>query len=162
MALLLLGTAPIVPPTRPVYSWSSPCRRLAAADPLPTPSRALERLRQPVPRLSDYTEDAEALAEYLRPGQYTVAVGNPPYITVEDKHLNAKYRALYKTCSGHYSLSVPFVERFFELVRNMDSAGRAGIVGQITVNSFMKREFGNRLIEEYLASTWPVTSSWRA
>jgi len=32
-----------------------------------------------------FTEDAALLAEYLRPGQYTVVVGNPPYITVKDK-----------------------------------------------------------------------------
>src|SRR5215475_11842894 len=100
-----MAGAPLPPPTTPQGRSRSPRRpraqRLAAADPLPTPSRALERLRQSVPRLSDYTEDAEALAEYLRPGQYTVAVGYPPYITVEDKHLNAKYREPYKTCSGH-------------------------------------------------------------
>lgn len=98
-----------------------------------------------------YTEDADALAEYLRPGQYTLAVGNPPYITVKDKYLNGKYRTMYKTCSGLYALSVPFIERFFELVSPKDDAGRAGVVGQITANSFMKREFGKKLIEEYFA-----------
>src|SRR5262249_51666402 len=97
-----------------------------------------------------YTEDAPALAEYLRPGQYTVAVGNPPYITVKDKYLNAKYRELYKTCSGAYALSVPFVERFFQLVRKPEASMPAGFVGQITANSFMKREFGRKLIEEFL------------
>jgi hypothetical protein len=99
-----------------------------------------------------YTEDANALAEYLRPGQYTVAVGNPPYITVKDKFLNAKYRELYKkTCSGQYALSAPFVQRFFQLVRRADQVNRTGIVGQITANSFMKREFGKRVVETYFA-----------
>lgn len=98
-----------------------------------------------------FTEDAALLADYLRPGQYTVAVGNPPYITVKDKVLNLRYRTDYKTCSGKYALSVPFVERFFQLVRERDESGRAGFVGQITANSFMKREFGKKLIEEYLA-----------
>jgi hypothetical protein len=96
-----------------------------------------------------FTEDAALLADYLRPGQYTVAVGNPPYITVKDKVLNERYRQDYKTCSGKYALSVPFVERFFELVRQRDESGRAGFVGQITSNSFMKREFGKKLIEEF-------------
>jgi hypothetical protein len=106
-----------------------------------------------------YTEDAEALADYLRPGQYTVAAGNPPYITVKDKFLNGKYRKLYKkTCSGKYALSVPFAERFFDLVRGKDEAGRAGIVGQITTNSFMKREFGKKFIEDFLAREIELTS----
>jgi hypothetical protein len=99
-----------------------------------------------------FTEDADLLADYLRPSQYTVAVGNPPYITVKDKVLNDRYRKIYKdVCSGKYALSVPFVERFFQLVRRADESGRAGFVGQITANSFMKREFGKKLIEEYLA-----------
>nr|WP_205864212.1 BREX-2 system adenine-specific DNA-methyltransferase PglX [Planosporangium mesophilum] len=99
-----------------------------------------------------YTEDGALLADYLRPGQYTVAVGNPPYITVKDKVLNEVYRQEYKTCSGTYALSVPFVERFFQLVRVREESGRAGFVGQITANSFMKRDFGKKLIEQYLAT----------
>jgi hypothetical protein len=94
-----------------------------------------------------FTEDAGLLAEYLRPGRYTVAVGNPPYVTVKDKVLKERYRKLYETCAGQYALSVPFVERFFELVRQRDESDRAGVVGQITSNSFMKREFGKKLIE---------------
>ena len=99
-----------------------------------------------------YTEDGELLADYLRPGQYTVAVGNPPYITVKDGVLNRRYRDVYRSCSGTYALSVPFLERLFELVRLADKSLRAGFVGQITANSFMKREFGKKLIEEYLAT----------
>jgi len=98
------------------------------------------------------TEDADRLADYLRPGQYTVAVGNPPYVTVKDKTLNERYRGLYPTCAGKYALSVPFIERFFQLVRPDDESGRAGFVGLITANSFMKREFGRKLIEDFLAS----------
>uniref|UniRef100_UPI0026052F42 BREX-2 system adenine-specific DNA-methyltransferase PglX n=1 Tax=uncultured Halomonas sp. TaxID=173971 RepID=UPI0026052F42 len=47
--------------------------------------------------------------------RYHVVVGNPPYITVKDKALNAAYRALYPTCHRQYSLGVPFTERFFDL-----------------------------------------------
>lgn len=100
-----------------------------------------------------FTEDADLLADYLKPGQYTVAVGNPPYITVKDKVLNERYRKDYKTCSGTYALSVPFLERFFDLVRKRGDSGRAGFVGQITANSFMKREFGKKLIEKYFTHT---------
>ncbi|GAA4256553.1 BREX-2 system adenine-specific DNA-methyltransferase PglX [Dactylosporangium darangshiense] len=98
-----------------------------------------------------YTEDAQTLKKLLKPAQYTVAVGNPPYITVKDKYLNDLYRGMYDSCSGKYALSVPFAERFFELVRGSDASGRAGIVGQITSNSFMKREFGKKLITDFFA-----------
>jgi hypothetical protein len=104
-----------------------------------------------------FTEDADILAVYLRPGQYTVAVGNPPYITVKDKVLNERYRQGYKSCSGQWSLSVPFAERFFELTRRQDESGRAGFTGQITANSFMKREFGKRLIEDFLTGAVDLT-----
>ncbi|GAA1575597.1 BREX-2 system adenine-specific DNA-methyltransferase PglX [Dactylosporangium maewongense] len=99
-----------------------------------------------------YTEDAPALKKLLKPAQYTVAVGNPPYITVKDKYLNDLYRDMYDACAGKYALSVPFAERFFQLVRGNDASGRAGIVGQITSNSFMKREFGKKLITEFFAT----------
>ena len=109
-------------------------------------------------------EDAALLRRLLTPGTYDAVVGNPPYITVKDKVLNERYRALYPTCKGKYALSVPFMERFFDLARpgspvpaNDGSASAtggearpAGWVGQITSNSFMKREFGSKLIEEFL------------
>jgi hypothetical protein len=42
-----------------------------------------------------------------------------------------------------YSLSVPFLEQIFLL------ASPGGFTGQITANSFMKREFGKKLIEAF-------------
>ncbi len=84
---------------------------------------------------------------------YHAVVGNPPYITVKDAALNAAYRTRYKTCHMKYSLGVPFTERFFELARRPASADFsqvAGYVGLITANSFMKREFGRKLIEDWL------------
>ena len=90
--------------------------------------------------------------------QYHAVVGNPPYITVKDKALSELYRARYKSCSGKYALSVPFMERFFELAVNGDGTPQhpAGFTGQITSNSFMKREFGKKLIEEYIPR-WDLT-----
>ena len=86
----------------------------------------------------------------LQPSKYDVVVGNPPYITVKDKALNAAYRSFYPTCNGKYSMTVPFMELFFKLAA-LGSDGRpAGWVGQITSNSFMKREFGVPLIEKFL------------
>jgi hypothetical protein len=105
------------------------------------------------------TEDADLLADYLRPGRYTVVVGNPPYITVSDPARNQRYRQLYpQVCYRQYALTVPFAQRFFELARRGDHrGGGAGHVGQITSNSFMKREFGKKLIEEYLAHQVELT-----
>ncbi|MDQ1287211.1 MAG: hypothetical protein QG622_776, partial [Actinomycetota bacterium] len=97
------------------------------------------------------TEDLKALRAILEPGRYDVVVGNPPYITVKDKKLNAAYRPLYPTCKGTYALTVPFLERFFQLAKPAAGDRPAGWAGQITSNSFMKREFGSRLIEDFLS-----------
>ncbi|KRA37888.1 MULTISPECIES: BREX-2 system adenine-specific DNA-methyltransferase PglX [unclassified Nocardioides] len=101
-----------------------------------------------------YFYDGEDLKEYagiLKPGQYHVVVGNPPYITVKDKALNALYRMSYKTAAGKYALSAPFMELFFRLAVRGEQGQGAGFVGQITANSFMKREFGKKLVEEFFA-----------
>ncbi len=80
-----------------------------------------------------WTEDGDLLADYLTPGQYTVVVGNPPYITVKDKALNERYRAVPTTAAGKYAMTVPFAERFFDLAMRGDHDGEgAGWVGQIT------------------------------
>ncbi|MGW8488401.1 BREX-2 system adenine-specific DNA-methyltransferase PglX [Streptomyces sp. NPDC055886] len=91
-------------------------------------------------------------ADLLGRGSYHVVVGNPPYITVKDKQENENYRAAYKeVCAGTYALSVPFAQRLFDLaVRGPGGRlGGGGFVGQITANSFMKREFGKKLIEVF-------------
>ncbi|MFF8881844.1 BREX-2 system adenine-specific DNA-methyltransferase PglX [Streptomyces flaveolus] len=104
------------------------------------------------------TEDVHKYPDILRPGRYHVVVGNPPYITVKDKKLNVLYRELYPACAGKYALSVPFAQRFFELAKRGDAQGRGyGMVGQITANSFMKREFGAKLIEGYFGHAVELT-----
>ena len=83
--------------------------------------------------------------------QYHAVVGNPPYIAVRDAALNAAYRSRYASCHRQYSLGCPFTERFFELAATgADNKRPAGFVGLITAKSFMKREFGLKLIEEVL------------
>lgn len=101
------------------------------------------------------TEDRDELRRILGQ-QYHAVVGNPPYITVKDKALNEAYRSKYGSCSGKYSLSVPFMERFFELAFRGHDGQPAGFVGQITANSFMKREFGAKLIESFIPR-WDLT-----
>ena len=95
---------------------------------------------------------SEDLAEVQRilGRQYHAVVGNPPYIVVKDAALNAAYRRQYASCHRQYSLGVPFTERFFELAVTAAEGSRAGYVGLITANSFMKREFGSKLIEQVL------------
>lgn len=97
------------------------------------------------------SEDLSTYHGILEPGQYHVVVGNPPYITVKDKVLNQAYRTRYKMCSGKYALSVPFMELFFKLTLKGETGQAAGYSGQITANSFMKREFGKKVIETLLA-----------
>ena len=97
---------------------------------------------------------AEDLGDYrgiLTPGLYHAVFGNPPYITVKDPALSMAYRKAYETCHRQYALSVPFMELFFRLARREGPDGGAGYVGQITSNSFMKREFGTKLIENLLS-----------
>ncbi|WP_231995493.1 BREX-2 system adenine-specific DNA-methyltransferase PglX [Mycobacterium sp. 1274756.6] len=95
------------------------------------------------------TEDATVLTAILQ-REHDVVVGNPPYITVKDAALNATYRTLYSSCHRQYALTVPFMELFYRLAHPADGERPAGWVGQITSNSFMKREFGLKLIEQFL------------
>ncbi|WP_405088318.1 BREX-2 system adenine-specific DNA-methyltransferase PglX [Microbispora sp. NBC_01389] len=104
------------------------------------------------------TEDRDDFPGILDEGRYHVVVGNPPYITVKDKKLNQLYRDLYDACSGKYALSVPFAQRFYQLARTAGADGRgSGYVGQITANSFMKREFGKVLIESFFRDKIELT-----
>jgi hypothetical protein len=96
-------------------------------------------------------EDITEYPRILESGRYHVVVGNPPYITVEDPALNHAYRDAFRTCHREYALSVPFMELFFRLAIRGSADRGAGYVGQITSNSFMKREFGSKVIETLLS-----------
>ncbi|MBM0225206.1 BREX-2 system adenine-specific DNA-methyltransferase PglX, partial [Micromonospora sp. ATA51] len=105
------------------------------------------------------TEDVQEHSGILEEGRWHVVVGNPPYITPSDDAANRRYRQAYAdVCHRQYALSVPFAQRFFELAKTPAADGRgAGYVGQITANSFMKREFGKKLIEDFLAHKAELT-----
>lgn len=97
-----------------------------------------------------YASEDLAQVQQILGRQYHAVVGNPPYIVVRDAALNAAYRRRYASCHRQYSLGCPFTERFFELALTGPRFGAAGYVGLITANSFMKREFGSKLIEDVL------------
>ncbi|HEU5155674.1 MAG TPA: BREX-2 system adenine-specific DNA-methyltransferase PglX [Streptosporangiaceae bacterium] len=111
-----------------------------------------------------FTYATEDIGDYksvdlLAANTYHVVVGNPPYITVKDSQENENYRKAYKeVCAGKYALSAPFADRFFFLaVRAGGDRRGAGHVGAITANSFMKREFGKKLIEDFFAQRIDLT-----
>lgn len=95
------------------------------------------------------TEDLPILKRMLRGGQFHAVVANPPYITPKDRQLNERYRKRFKSCHMKYSLAVPFLERIFRLAVSGSEHTGGGYTGQITANSFMKREFGKKLIESF-------------
>ena len=88
-------------------------------------------------------EDPTA-AQHVFGQRYHAVVGNPPYITCKDDALRQAYRSRYESAAGGFALAAPFTERFFELAES------EGFVGLINANSFMKREFGRRLVENVL------------
>lgn len=95
------------------------------------------------------TEDTDAVDAILG-RQYHAVVGNPPYITPKDAAMRDAYREIYDSCHMKYGLGAPFTERFFDLAQQGAQDRPAGYVGLIVANSFMKREFGKKLIEEVL------------
>lgn len=94
-------------------------------------------------------EIREVLRGVLEP-RFHALVANPPYITERDPTRKEYHRTKvgrtrrYVTAYREYSLGAPFTERCFQL------AVPSGLVGLITANNFMKREFGKPLIEEVL------------
>ncbi len=88
-------------------------------------------------------EDLQTVRTLLKPGTYHCVVANPPYIVPKDRKLNDWYRKRFSACHMKYSLAVPFMQQIFAL------AVKYGFTGQITANSFMKREFGKKLIESF-------------
>lgn len=98
-------------------------------------------------------EDVDDFAadRLLESASYHTVVGNPPYITVKDPKQNEYYRKRWSACHQKFQLTVPFAQRIFDLARHPDADGfGAGFTGQITSNAFMKREFGSKLVQEFL------------
>jgi hypothetical protein len=97
-----------------------------------------------------YVAEDTAELDRILGRQYHAVVGNPPYITPKDAAMRDAYREIYTSCHMKYGLGAPFTERFFDLALPGTAEHTAGFVGLIVANSFMKREFGSKLIEEVL------------
>lgn len=93
-----------------------------------------------------------ALRPVLKAG-FQVVVGNPPYIQEKDANKREYHKEKlgkaprYASAFRTYSLGAPFTERMLQL------AAPSGYIGEITADSFMKREFGKALVEQVLART---------
>ena len=94
-------------------------------------------------------ETRDRLRPVLQAG-FHVVIANPPYITESDDLRKAYHKQKvgggqrYVSATGKYSLVCPFIERCFQL------AVPNGRVALIVANSFMKREFGKALVEQFL------------
>lgn len=115
---------------------------------LDTPQQNLSAKAEHRYRHAFAAEDLEATNAILA-RKYAAVVGNPPYITVKDRAISALYRERFASCSGKYALVSPFCERFWALSKPLDMTQRAGFVGLIVADSFMKREFGKKLVEGF-------------
>ena len=118
----------------------------AAAGTGTPPKRGRQAKAEPSDEECDHayaSENLAALKAILRHGQYHAVMANPPYITPKDPGLRNRYRQRFLTCHMKYSLAVPFMEHIYGLCTS------GGFTGQITANSFMKREFGKKLIEQF-------------
>jgi len=125
-------------------------RRQMALD-LETPRENLATAADHAFRHAFAVENLDATQAILA-RKYAVVVGNPPYITVKDRAISALYRERYSSCHGKYALVAPFCQRFWALAKPLDHTLRAGYVGLIVANSYMKREFGKKLVEAFFPS----------
>jgi hypothetical protein len=143
----------------PTFTFSLACGDSLLHGPRAAPSElgtAGNQLLMPFHSLAHHyaAEDLKLLNQLLTPGTYHVVVANPPYISVEDPALRKAYRDRLWACHGKYNLTVPFTQRLFQLAvaHKSNDLSDAGFVGQITSDSFMRRNFGKKLVEEYLTT----------
>jgi hypothetical protein len=103
------------------------------------------------PRATLTRSDVRGALRKVFEKKFHAVVANPPYIVESDAARKDYHREKlgkqqrYVSAYRQYSLGSPFTERCFQLAEN------DGLVGIITSNNFLKREFGKPLIEKVLA-----------
>lgn len=116
----------------------------AEAARLPGLSVLFDPAHNPLFRLPVSGDGAIALREFF---QAVVPETGAPVHDFTDPDWGTRFLGdLYRACG----LGAPFIERFFDLGTAGTQNQPAGFVGMIVANSFMKREFGKKLIEEVL------------
>lgn len=75
---------------------------------------------------------------------FDVILGNPPFVRSKDELARRAYIERWTTAIKGFHLLVPFFERAFQMLRPN------GQLGFIVSNGFAKREFGKKLVEEFL------------
>lgn len=86
----------------------------------------------------------------LDPGdaRYEMIVANPPYVTPKDPDQRESIRKKYVSAHGKYGLHGPFLEA---MIRQWVMP--RGFIMAIVSNNFMKREWGQKLIEEVISGS---------
>ncbi len=87
--------------------------------------------------------DSTAKSPREAPG-FDVILGNPPFVRSKDELARRGYIERWSTAIKGFHLLVPFFERAFQILR---------VNGRLTFivsNGFAKREFGKKLVEEFL------------
>jgi len=75
---------------------------------------------------------------------FDLVLGNPPFVRAKDELARRAYMKRWSTAIQGFHLLVPFFERAFRILRPN------GQLGFIVSNAFAKREFGKKLVEEFL------------
>ncbi len=117
------------------------------------PSRQFSLFEKPEerPRATLTRSDVRSALKKVFEKKFHAVVANPPYIVESDEARKNYHREKigknqrYVSAYRQYSLGSPFTERCFQL------AEKDGVVGIITSNNFLKREFGKPLIEKVLS-----------
>ena len=144
-------------PTRPASDQPGG-GRLAAARPASRPRgpRASAILLDEPTRATSTRPRTPTSSRRILGQRYHAVVGNPPYITPKDAALNQAYRDASARATGSTPRGAVHGALLRPRHRAEPAQSPAGFVGMITANSFMKREFGKKLIEEFIPR-WDLT-----
>jgi Eco57I restriction-modification methylase len=75
---------------------------------------------------------------------FDAILGNPPFVKAKDESARRAYMERWETAIKGFHLLVPFFERAFQILRP------DAHLGFIVSNAFAKREFGKKLVEQFL------------